>query len=54
VVIPIHWGSFLSARLKRRRPEVLTEPPRKLARLLAERAPGVELCLLEPGAALDL
>ena len=54
VVIPIHWGSFLSARLKRRRPEMLIEPPRKLGRLLAERAPDVELELLEPGQALEL
>jgi L-ascorbate metabolism protein UlaG (beta-lactamase superfamily) len=54
VVIPIHWGSFLSARLVRRRPEILTEPPRKLGRLLAELAPDVELALLEPGQALEV
>jgi L-ascorbate metabolism protein UlaG (beta-lactamase superfamily) len=54
VVIPIHWGSFLSARLVRRRPEMLTEPPRELGRLLAERAPQVELRTLEPGASFEL
>jgi L-ascorbate metabolism protein UlaG (beta-lactamase superfamily) len=54
IVIPIHWGTFLSRRMLRSHPEMLTEPPRKLARLLAERAPGVELRLLEPGESLEL
>jgi L-ascorbate metabolism protein UlaG (beta-lactamase superfamily) len=54
ILIPIHWGTFLSQKLLRRRPEVATEPPRKLAELLAERAPDVELQALEPGASFEL
>ena len=54
VVIPIHWGTFLSQRLLRRRPEIAVEPPREFAELLAERAPDVELQVLEPGASLEL
>jgi L-ascorbate metabolism protein UlaG (beta-lactamase superfamily) len=54
IVIPIHWGTFLSARLLRRSPEMMTDPPRRLAKLLAERAPEVELRVLEPGESLAL
>jgi hypothetical protein len=53
-VVPIHWGTFLSNKLVRSRPEVMTEPPRRFAEQLAKRAPEVELRALEPGEALDL
>ena len=49
VVVPIHWGTFLRADLHRRRPELLTEPPTELKRLMAEREPGVEVRVLRPG-----
>jgi L-ascorbate metabolism protein UlaG (beta-lactamase superfamily) len=54
VVIPIHWGTFLSKQLVRARPEVVSEPPREFAEELAKHAPGVELHALEPGEALNL
>jgi L-ascorbate metabolism protein UlaG (beta-lactamase superfamily) len=53
VVIPIHWGTFLSQKLLRRRPEMITDPPRRLAEQLAERAPEVELQALEPGGSFE-
>ena len=54
VVIPIHWGTFLSQKLLRSRPEVISDPPRQFAEQLAKRAPGVELHALEPGQSLTL
>jgi L-ascorbate metabolism protein UlaG (beta-lactamase superfamily) len=53
IVVPIHWGTYLSRRLLRKFPDALTAAPRKLAELLPERAPGVELRVLEPGQSLD-
>jgi L-ascorbate metabolism protein UlaG (beta-lactamase superfamily) len=54
IVIPIHWGTFVSQKLVRSRPEVISEPPRQLAEQLAEKAPGIELHALEPGESLAL
>jgi L-ascorbate metabolism protein UlaG (beta-lactamase superfamily) len=54
IVIPIHWGTYLSQKLLRSRPEVRTDPPRQLAEQLAEKAPGVDLRALEPGESLEL
>jgi L-ascorbate metabolism protein UlaG (beta-lactamase superfamily) len=47
--VPIHWGTL--ARVGR---EADTESPHEFARLVAERAPEVEVHVLEPGASLDL
>jgi L-ascorbate metabolism protein UlaG (beta-lactamase superfamily) len=49
VAIPIHWGTFRSMRLRRRAAELLTEPARAFAREAAERAPDVDVRILEPG-----
>lgn len=54
IVIPIHWGTFLRGDLARRAPELLHQYPKDLAAELAKRAPGVDLQVLEPGAALAL
>jgi L-ascorbate metabolism protein UlaG (beta-lactamase superfamily) len=54
IVIPIHWGTYLSQKLLRSRPEVRTDPPRQLAEQLAQKAPEVELHALEPGEWLEL
>jgi L-ascorbate metabolism protein UlaG (beta-lactamase superfamily) len=54
IVIPIHWGTFLSRRLLRRLPDALTAAPREFAALLPRRAPDVELRVLEPGESLEL
>jgi L-ascorbate metabolism protein UlaG (beta-lactamase superfamily) len=54
IAVPIHWGTLLRAGLGRRRPELLTDPPRQFERHLAELAPGVEARVLAPGEALSL
>jgi L-ascorbate metabolism protein UlaG (beta-lactamase superfamily) len=48
LAVPIHWGTL--ARIGRA-PDM--EPPREFARLVAERVPGVEVRILDPGATLD-
>jgi L-ascorbate metabolism protein UlaG (beta-lactamase superfamily) len=47
--VPIHWGTFYPAGLRRLSPGPLVEPPREFARLAAETAPEVEIRILEPG-----
>jgi L-ascorbate metabolism protein UlaG (beta-lactamase superfamily) len=54
IAVPIHWGTLLRAGLERRRPGLLTDPPREFERQLAELAPGVEARVLPPGQALSL
>lgn len=54
IAIPIHWGTFLRAEVARRRPDLLTEPPRAFAAELAKRAPEVEARALAPGESLRL
>jgi L-ascorbate metabolism protein UlaG (beta-lactamase superfamily) len=55
MAVPIHWGTFYPAGLRRLRPGPLTEPPREFARLVGRLAPDVEVRILEPGSetALD-
>jgi L-ascorbate metabolism protein UlaG (beta-lactamase superfamily) len=50
LAVPIHWGTFYPAGLRRLRPEPLTEPPLEFARLANRLAPGVEVRVLEPGS----
>jgi L-ascorbate metabolism protein UlaG (beta-lactamase superfamily) len=50
VAVPIHWGTLYPIGLRRFRRQILTEPPRAFARLAAERAPDVDVRVLEPGA----
>jgi L-ascorbate metabolism protein UlaG (beta-lactamase superfamily) len=54
VVIPIHWGTLLRIGLGRRREEILRDPARRFAASIAKRAPGVAVCVLEPGESLAL
>lgn len=54
VVVPIHWGTYLRADLIRRRPELLTDPPRLLEQEMARLAPGVEARVLLPGETLEI
>ncbi len=49
VAVPIHWGTLYPMGLRRFRRQILTEPPRAFARLAAERAPAVDVRVLEPG-----
>jgi L-ascorbate metabolism protein UlaG (beta-lactamase superfamily) len=50
LAVPIHWGTFYPAGLRRLRPEPLTEPAREFARLANRLAPGVEVRVLDPGS----
>jgi L-ascorbate metabolism protein UlaG (beta-lactamase superfamily) len=54
VAIPIHWGTLLRVGLGRRRDEIMRAPARRFAAELAERAPEIEVQVLEPGESLAL
>jgi L-ascorbate metabolism protein UlaG (beta-lactamase superfamily) len=54
LAVPIHWGTFYPAGVRRWRPEPLVEPPQEFARLARELAPGVEVRLLQPGSETSL
>ena len=49
LAVPIHWGTFYPAGLRRLIPGPLTEPPREFARLAGRSAPDVEVRVVEPG-----
>ena len=51
VAVPIHWGTLFPTGLRSYRTHLMTEPPRAFARLSAQRAPGVDVRVLEPGEA---
>ena len=48
VAVPIHWGTLAPRKPLRRHPDP-DRPPRDFARLVAERAPQVEVRVLGPG-----
>jgi L-ascorbate metabolism protein UlaG (beta-lactamase superfamily) len=52
LVVPIHWGTLYPAGLGRLRPLPLTDPPRRFAGLARDLAPGVEVRIAPPGAAV--
>ena len=54
VAVPIHWGTFFPAGLKRIRPDRLTAPPHEFARYAGELAPDVEVRVLDPGESTGL
>jgi L-ascorbate metabolism protein UlaG (beta-lactamase superfamily) len=54
VAIPIHWGTFLPAGLRRRHAALLVDPPRTFAARAAQLAPDVTVTVLAPGEALEL
>jgi L-ascorbate metabolism protein UlaG (beta-lactamase superfamily) len=54
LAVPIHWGTFYPAGLRRLRPGPLTEPPLEFARHARELAPEVEVRILEPGSETTL
>jgi len=54
LAVPIHWGTFYPAGLRRLRPKPLTEPPREFERLASRAAPDVEVRIVEPGSEIDL
>jgi L-ascorbate metabolism protein UlaG (beta-lactamase superfamily) len=54
VAIPIHWGTYCPIGMCRLRPGFLSRPPRDFAAYAAAQAPGVEVCVLEPGESFYL
>jgi L-ascorbate metabolism protein UlaG (beta-lactamase superfamily) len=54
IAVPIHWGTYYPLQLKRSLPDFLRTPPDEFRRLAAERAPAVEVRVLEPGQSLEL
>jgi L-ascorbate metabolism protein UlaG (beta-lactamase superfamily) len=51
VAIPIHWGTFLSMRVRRPPMGALTEPAERFEREAKAIAPGVDVRVLAPGEA---
>lgn len=50
LVIPIHWGTYFPAQEGLRgAPGYVEEPAAEFVSLMAERAPGIEVRVLEPG-----
>lgn len=54
VAIPIHWGTFYPAGLRRLVPGPLVDPGPAFMRAMTEHAPEVAARLLAPGETLDL
>jgi L-ascorbate metabolism protein UlaG (beta-lactamase superfamily) len=54
LAVPIHWGTFYPAGLRRLRPEPLVAPPLVFARLARPLAPEVEVQVLQPGGETSL
>jgi L-ascorbate metabolism protein UlaG (beta-lactamase superfamily) len=54
IAVPIHWGTLYPLGLARLRPLPLAEPARQFAARAQVLAPGVEVRVLMPGAALSL
>ncbi len=54
LAVPIHWGTFYPAGLRRVRPEPLAEPGPQFAEAAARLAPGVPVRILAPGESLEL
>jgi L-ascorbate metabolism protein UlaG (beta-lactamase superfamily) len=54
LAVPIHWGTFYPAGLRRLRPAPLVEPPLEFARLASSLTPEVEVRVLQPGTATSL
>jgi L-ascorbate metabolism protein UlaG (beta-lactamase superfamily) len=54
IAVPIHWGTYHPIGLRRTVPDYLRRPPDEFRRLAAERAPEVEVRVLQPGQSLEL
>ena len=52
--IPIHWGTFYPAGMRRVAPAPFDEPGRQFEAALAGFAPDLEARVLAPGESLDL
>jgi L-ascorbate metabolism protein UlaG (beta-lactamase superfamily) len=49
IAVPIHWGTLYPSRLDRFMPGPLRDPPVRFARFAAERCPGLDVRVLQPG-----
>ncbi len=54
LAIPIHWGTFYPAGMRRVAPRPFDEPGQAFADAVAGLAPGVPVRVLAPGESLDL
>lgn len=54
VAVPIHWGTLYPAGRLRAMGRLMTDPPRRFAATVAERTPGVDVRVLQPGEAAEL
>jgi L-ascorbate metabolism protein UlaG (beta-lactamase superfamily) len=53
IAVPIHWGTYRRIGLSRDA-AALREPAESFARLAAERAPGVNVCVLPVGGSVEI
>lgn len=54
LAIPIHWGTYFPAGLRPLLPDMVRQPPYEFASYAGRLAPEVQVCVLDPGDALDL
>mgnify|MGYP003617694606 CR=1 FL=1 len=54
LAIPIHWGTYFPVGLRPLLPDYVSQPPYTFARHANRLAPDVQVCVLDPGDALDL
>jgi L-ascorbate metabolism protein UlaG (beta-lactamase superfamily) len=55
IAVPIHWGTYHPSHLGLlEAPRYLREPAERFVRAAAERAPDVEVRLLQPGETVSL
>lgn len=54
LAIPIHWGTYFPAGLKPLLPHLVRQPPYQFAQQANRLTPEVQVCILDPGDALDL
>jgi L-ascorbate metabolism protein UlaG (beta-lactamase superfamily) len=54
LAIPIHWGTYFPSGLSPLLPDFVGQPPYEFARHANRLAPEVQVCVLDPGDALNL
>ena len=54
LAIPIHWGTYFPAGLRPLLPHLVRQPPYAFSQFANKLAPEVQVCILDPGDALDL
>ena len=54
MAIPIHWGTFYPAGLRRVIPAPFTTPGHEFAEIVGRSAPDVPVRVLAPGESIDL